>query len=174
MEWHYIAPGQPMQNGYVESFNGRMRDELLNETLFLNMDHARAQIAAWVKDYNHERPHSALGYETPAAFARRSRNMGIRPSFTNLPSSSATRLGRYPVNVHADNPHSLLLGPTRFRELAGDTTITDPRSQRIRASHRGGQITTSSSQLMSVRRPARTFRAPGAPWPGSAEPSRSC
>lgn len=69
VEWHYIAPGKPMQNGYVESFNGRMRDELLNETLFLSLDHARAEIAAWVKDYNGERPHSALGYETPAAFA---------------------------------------------------------------------------------------------------------
>jgi putative transposase len=41
VEWHYIAPGKPMQNGYVESFNGRMRDELLNETLFLSLDHAR-------------------------------------------------------------------------------------------------------------------------------------
>lgn len=58
-----------MQNGYVESFNGRLRDELLNETLFLNMDHARVQIAAWIEDYNQERPHSSLGYETPAAFA---------------------------------------------------------------------------------------------------------
>ena len=55
--------------GYVESLNGRMRDELLNEMLFLNLDHARAEIAAWVEDYNGERPHSALGYETPAAFA---------------------------------------------------------------------------------------------------------
>ena len=62
MEWHYIAPGKPMQNGYVESFNGRMRDELLNETLFLSLDHARAEIAAWVEDYNGERPHSALGF----------------------------------------------------------------------------------------------------------------
>ena len=52
VEWHYIAPGKPMQNGYVESFNGRMRDELLNETLFLSLDHARAEIAAWVEDYN--------------------------------------------------------------------------------------------------------------------------
>ncbi|ALH83287.1 integrase (plasmid) [Sphingopyxis macrogoltabida] len=69
VEWHYIAPGKPMQNGYVESFNGRMRDELLNETLFLSLDHARVVIAAWVEDYNHERPHSSLGYETPAAFA---------------------------------------------------------------------------------------------------------
>ena len=58
-----------MQNGYVESFNGRMRDELLNETLFMSMAHARVEIAAWVDDYNRERPHSSLGYATPAAFA---------------------------------------------------------------------------------------------------------
>src|SRR3546814_7665477 len=58
-----------MQNGFCESFNGRMRDELLNETLFLSLAHARVEIAAWVEDYNRERPHSALGYATPAAFA---------------------------------------------------------------------------------------------------------
>ncbi|WP_239806400.1 IS3 family transposase [Croceicoccus hydrothermalis] len=69
VEWHYIAPGRPMQNAYVESFNGRMRDELLNETLFLSMAHARVEIAAWVEDYNRERPHSSLDYNTPAAFA---------------------------------------------------------------------------------------------------------
>jgi transposase InsO family protein len=46
INWHYIAPGKPMQNGYAESFNGRMRDELLNEALFLNLDHARIAIAA--------------------------------------------------------------------------------------------------------------------------------
>jgi transposase InsO family protein len=66
---HYIAPGEPMQNGYVESFNGRMRDELLNETLFMSLAHARVEIAAWVEDCNRERPHSALGYATTAAFA---------------------------------------------------------------------------------------------------------
>lgn len=47
IEWHYIAPGKPMQNGYVESFNGRMRDELLNESLFFGLDHARSAIAEW-------------------------------------------------------------------------------------------------------------------------------
>ena len=67
--WHYIAPGRPMQNGYVESFNGRMRDELLNETLFLGLDHVRCAIADWIADYNAERPHSSLGYATPAAYA---------------------------------------------------------------------------------------------------------
>jgi putative transposase len=57
-----------MQNGYIESFNGRMRDELLNESLFLNLDQARQIIAAWVTDYNTRRPPS-LGYRTPAAYA---------------------------------------------------------------------------------------------------------
>ncbi len=69
VEWHYIAPGKPMQNGYVESFNGRMRDELLNESLFFGLDHARSAIAEWADDYNHFRPHSSLGYKTPADFA---------------------------------------------------------------------------------------------------------
>jgi putative transposase len=69
IEWHYIAPGKPMQNGYIESFNGRMRDELLNESLFFGLDHARELIAAWVEDYNTARPHSSLGYQTPEAFS---------------------------------------------------------------------------------------------------------
>ena len=64
-----IAPGKPMQNGYVESFNGRMRDELLNESLFFGLDHARSVIAEWADDFNHFRPHSSLGYQTPASYA---------------------------------------------------------------------------------------------------------
>ena len=69
VEWHYIAPGKPTQNGFVESFNDRMRDELLNETLFFTVRQARSILARWVDDYNTERPHSSLGYATPAAFA---------------------------------------------------------------------------------------------------------
>ena len=69
VEWHYIAPGKPMQNGYVESFNGRTRDELLNESPFFGLDHARSAIAEWVEDVNTARPHSSLGYQTPAAYA---------------------------------------------------------------------------------------------------------
>jgi len=69
IEWHYIAPSKPMQNGFVESFNGRMHDELLNETLFHDLAHARAMTRAWAADYNEERPHSALGYKTLKAFA---------------------------------------------------------------------------------------------------------
>ena len=69
IDWHFIAPGKPMQNGFVESFNGRMRDELLNDTLFFDLDDARAKIARWAADYNIRRPHSSLNYLTPAAFA---------------------------------------------------------------------------------------------------------
>ena len=78
VEWHYIAPGKPMQNGFVESFNGRMRDELLNETLFFGLDHARKAIAAWVADYNTARPHSSLDYKTPAAYAAHLTATGLR------------------------------------------------------------------------------------------------
>jgi putative transposase len=67
--WHFIAPGKPMQNGICEAFNGRMRDELLNETIFYDLDHARSAVARWVTAYNERRPHSALGYLTPAAYA---------------------------------------------------------------------------------------------------------
>ena len=65
-----IEPGKPNQNAYVESFNGRLRDECLNEHWFLNLDHARAIIEAWRRGYNEERPKKALGGLTPAAYAR--------------------------------------------------------------------------------------------------------
>lgn len=71
IEWHYIAPGKPQQNGYVESFNGRLRDECLNETLFASLSHARSVLRAWRDDYNHVRPHSGIGGLTPADAARR-------------------------------------------------------------------------------------------------------
>lgn len=69
--WH-IQPGKPMQNGHVESFNGRLRDECLNANWFTSMSDARRKIEAWRKDYNENRPHSALNYRTPAEFARAS------------------------------------------------------------------------------------------------------
>src|SRR5437667_732937 len=67
----HIEPGRPMQNGHVESFHGKLRDECLNASWFRNLFEARAKIAAWRKEYNEERPHSSLGYLTPQEFARR-------------------------------------------------------------------------------------------------------
>jgi putative transposase len=69
VEWHYIAPGKPQQNAFIESFNGRLRDELLNETLFGSLAHARVALAAWQLDYNTVRPHSSLGNLTLADYA---------------------------------------------------------------------------------------------------------
>ena len=69
VEWHYIAPGKPMQNGFIESFNGSFRDECLNETLFTSLAEARMRIGAWKDDYNDYRPHSSLGNLTPSEFA---------------------------------------------------------------------------------------------------------
>ena len=69
--WHYIAPGKPQQNGFVESLNGRFRDECLNEHLFGSLSAARRIIEAWRIDYNTERPHTNLNGLTPNAFAAR-------------------------------------------------------------------------------------------------------
>lgn len=69
IQWHYIAPGKPMQNGFIESFNGRFRDEVLFSTLA----DARTQIAIWKEDYNRNRPHSALGNVPPEEFAMKIR-----------------------------------------------------------------------------------------------------
>lgn len=90
VEWHYIAPGKPTQNAFVESFNGRLRDELLNETLFPSLHHARVTLAAWRTDYNTERSYSRLGWQTPAAFAQtfapqRGLTLRNRKSFAPLP-----------------------------------------------------------------------------------------
>jgi len=71
IEWHYIAPGKPMQNGFVESFNGRLRDECLNEHLFANLNEARQIIEEWRIDYNTNRPHTSLNGLTPTEFATR-------------------------------------------------------------------------------------------------------
>jgi len=71
VDWHYIQPGKPIQNAFIESFNGRLRDELLNETAFRSLAHACALIAEWREDYNRSRPRTNLGGPTPAEFRAR-------------------------------------------------------------------------------------------------------
>ena len=71
VDWHYIAPGKPQQNAFIESFNGKLRDECLNETLFSSLTQACATLEEWQDDYNRYRPHSALGNLTPMEFAEK-------------------------------------------------------------------------------------------------------
>jgi putative transposase len=66
----FIEPGKPMQNCFIESFNGRLREECLNVNWFLTVVDARRKIEAWRRDYNEQRPHSSLGYLTPEQFAQ--------------------------------------------------------------------------------------------------------
>ncbi len=68
IDWHYVAPGKPTQNAFIESFNGKLRDECLNETLFSSLTEARDMLEAWKEDYNNQQPHSALGNMTPREF----------------------------------------------------------------------------------------------------------
>jgi putative transposase len=69
VDWHYIDPGKPVQNAFIESFNGRLRDEFLNETTFTSLAQARATLEKWRRDYNGVRPHSRIGWLTPDAYA---------------------------------------------------------------------------------------------------------
>ncbi|TIN90342.1 MAG: transposase, partial [Mesorhizobium sp.] len=84
-------------NGFIESFNGRLRDELLNESLFFGLDHARSAIAEWRQDFNTARPHSSLGYQTPVAFAGTLAATGshaaLNEGFASPPVAQTARYG---------------------------------------------------------------------------------
>lgn len=102
IDWHYITPGKPQQNGYTESLNDKIRDECLNEHWFGDLAEARQIIEAWRQDYNNVRPHSSLGYLTPMEFvAEKSgakKSGGIPPdqSLTVLTPPSITTARLYP------------------------------------------------------------------------------
>jgi len=98
----HIEPGKPMQNGHVESFNGRFRDECLNANWFRSLQDARRKIEAWRNEYNADRPHSSLGYRTPTEFAA-----CLAPS----PSAIVNRAGAQAVKAEM---HSLALGLDRL------------------------------------------------------------
>jgi len=89
VEWHYIVPGKPQQNAFVESFNDRLRDELLNETLLRSLPHTRAVLDAWRVDYNHNQPHSRLGWMSPAIYAAQRRSAALRSTNGSAPRTAA-------------------------------------------------------------------------------------
>ena len=86
----FIEPGSPWENGYIESFNGKLRDELLNREIFTSLLEAKVLIENWRREYNHIRPHSALGYRPPAPQAIEAQRF-IRPFMSNLNTESLTQ-----------------------------------------------------------------------------------
>ena len=96
----HIQPGRPMQNGHVESFNGRLRDECLNAHWFTTLADARTKIEAWREDYNEQRPHSSLNYQTPrefAATAESRREQGFLDGWVGKGDSNAIPLPHTPI-----------------------------------------------------------------------------
>ena len=112
IELVHIEPGRPVQNAFVESFHGKFRDECLNGSWFQNLWDARAKIGAWRREYNEERPHSSLGYQTPAAFAAKSGG-GKDALWKPLESRVPTALGNpaeaagFPLSHRRSNHQSL-------------------------------------------------------------------
>ncbi len=96
----FIEPGSPWENGYVESFNGKLRDECLNGELFLNLAEARYVVERWRLDYNHHRPHSRLSWQTPATFAASCVPAG---SATPHPPAHTTNTGPTLIQVGTEN-----------------------------------------------------------------------
>ena len=80
-----IEPGKPMQNGHVESFNGRLRDECLNTSWFRTLNDVRCTLSTWREEYNHERPHSSLDYRTPNEFRTLLEGRGAMAPLPSLP-----------------------------------------------------------------------------------------
>ncbi|CCD89723.1 Protein of unknown function; Putative Integrase (fragment) [Bradyrhizobium sp. ORS 285] len=106
--WHYIAPGKPTQNAFIESFNGRLRDELLNETLVTSLAQARVALRCWRAYYNDARPHSQLGWKTPSEFAatcHRRRDLALRcEGSAPAPAATTAHMGT------SDRPNELRPG----------------------------------------------------------------
>ncbi len=73
IDWHYVQPGNPTQNAFIESFNPKLRDECLNETLFNSMTDAGEELKKWQEAYNHQRPYSSIGNLNPSEFAEKIR-----------------------------------------------------------------------------------------------------
>ncbi len=112
----YIAPGAPWENGYNESFNGKLRDELLNAESFADLREAKRLGANWRNDYNHRRPHSSLGYQTPATFAAICRGEALGA----LPPNP--RQGLCPWTPASSPPAGALPAPAQDRKV-GSTLI---------------------------------------------------
>lgn len=102
VDWHYIEPGKPQQNPFAESFNGKLRDEFLNETVFSSLAEVRVLLEAWRRDYNDQRPHSRLGWLTPSEFRKNFNQTSTRPE--QWPPGAAYNQGSAPEGHCTTSP----------------------------------------------------------------------
>jgi len=120
IEWKidlvHIQPGKPTQNGGMESFNGKLRDECLNTSWFWNLFDARRKISAWKLEYNSRRPHSSLGYLTPDEFARQWKDASL--------SEAKSMTGDQPCQ---GNPDGLCFAPALTGPIPGQEISTQER-----------------------------------------------
>jgi putative transposase len=120
VNWHYIAPGKPTRNAFIESFNRRLRNELLNEMLFTSLAQARVALGCWRADYNNTRPHSQLGWKTPSEFAitcQPRRDLALRYAEGSAPAPG-NKAPISPLNAHR-RPRRHEQTPGKFqRQLA--------------------------------------------------------
>jgi putative transposase len=138
IEWHYIRPGKPTENGYTESLNGRIRDEFLNEHYFTSLSEAQRLAAAWLHDYNHVRPHSRLNYQTPIQFAASAAtSAGLRQTLAVTPPGACL-----PDVPTLNNPRTLPLaglytgGTSRRQRTAKRNQPAQGRLQRCSCRYR--------------------------------------
>src|SRR5215467_4298620 len=143
VQLHFITPGRPMENGYIESFNGKFRDECLNENWFFDLADARRKIAEWKWDYNHVRPHSALDYQTPMEFAA-----AWRKSFY------IAGAGEVASNAGPLPPH-----PSTLRKTCG--TNKTRRKSHYPRTRNGGRVTSTKvskhAEFLSSAQARRSF-----------------
>ena len=118
VQLHFITPGRPMENGFIESFNGKFRDECLNENWFIDLADAREKIESWRCDYNQVRPHSALGYLTPEEFAKSwaASNCGKDAGGARLENAS-----RFPLSHSLDGDEKMVTS----------VTLENPRPEKV-------------------------------------------
>ncbi len=117
---HFIEPGKPTQNAYIESFNGKFRDECLNQNWFVDLADAREKIEVWRVDYNRARPHSALGYQTPEEFAAQAAGTGCGK---DARSASLEIPAGFPLSHSPNNNSPSPLGPGAVQPQPPEATL---------------------------------------------------
>src|SRR5262249_12280249 len=130
VELHFIRPGKPVDNAFIESFNGKFRDECLNENWFVDLDDARTKIEAWRIDYNEVRPHSALGNRTPAEYTARA---GLAAECSGERGGQVTAIIVHPASIaHMGANIHLQPTPDALCRGAGTSSSMTASSSRMR------------------------------------------